>query len=150
MPTKLALLVLDGVFLLIVLQILTIGHNFNKGPMKNGCRKWTMQFIYHLCCSFFLVVAGMRTSLHYEDVDYSHYLGPNYKTSMKKVKRTSTLVCNHVSWLDCIILIKTIRPAFAPDAGFKNVPLLGTFIDCLDSIYIPRGGSDENKALALQ
>lgn len=91
----------------------------------------------------------MRTSLHYDDVDYSYYLGQNYKTEMKKVKRTSTMVCNHVSWLDCIILIKSVRPAFSPSIEFRNVPLLGTFIDCLDSIYIPRGGSEENKAQAL-
>lgn len=109
-----------------------------------------MQFFYHVCCSFFLMVAGMRTSLHYDEVDYSHYLGQNYKTNMKKINRTSTLICNHVSWLDCVILIKTIRPAFSPDAAFKNVPLLGTFINCLDSIYIPRGGTAENKKLALQ
>lgn len=59
------------------------------------------------------------------------------------------MVCNHVSWLDCIILIKSVRPAFSPSIEFRNVPLLGTFIDCLDSIYIPRGGSEENKAQAL-
>ena len=92
----------------------------------------------------------MRTSLHYDDVDYSYYLGQNYKTQMKKVKRVSTMVCNHVSWLDCIILIKAVRPAFSPGAEFKKVPLLGTFIDCLDSIYIPRGGTDESKKLALE
>lgn len=113
--------------------------------MKRGCRKWLMQFFYHVCCSFFLIVGGLRTTRHYDDVDYTEYLGENYKTNMKKVKRTSTLVCNHVSWFDCVILIKTIRPAFSPDAAFKNVPLLGTFIDCLDSIYIPRGGTDESK-----
>jgi len=94
-------------------------------------------------------VVGLRTTLHYDEVDYSEYLGQNYKTNMKKIKRTSTIVCNHVSWLDCVVLIKSIRPAFSPDAAFKNVPLLGTFIDCLDSIYIPRGGSDVNKKKAL-
>jgi hypothetical protein len=51
-----------------------------------------------------------------------------------------------VSWLDAIVLIKEMRPAFAPSAEFKNVPLLGTLIDAIDSIYIPRGGSEEKKA----
>lgn len=68
---------------------------------------------------------------------------------MKKIKRTSTIVCNHVSWLDPVVLIKNIRPAFAPSAEFENVPLLGTLIDTIDSIYVPRGGSDVNKAKAL-
>jgi len=48
-----------------------------------------------------------------------------------------------------VVLIKNIRPAFAPSSEFKNVPLLGTLIDVIDSIYIPRGGSEESKAKAL-
>ena len=39
---------------------------------------------------------------------------------------------------------------FAPSAEFKGVPLLGTLMDVIDSIYIPRGGSEESKARALQ
>jgi len=41
-------------------------------------------------------------------------------------------------------------PAFAPSAEFKNVPLLETLMDAIDSIYIPRGGSEESKVRALQ
>jgi 1-acyl-sn-glycerol-3-phosphate acyltransferase len=51
--------------------------------------------------------------------------------------------------MDVVVLIKCIRPAFSPSAEFRNVPLLGILIDVLDSIYIPRGGSEENKAGAL-
>jgi hypothetical protein len=42
-----------------------------------------------------------------------------------------------------------MMPAFAPSSEFRGVPLLGTLIDVIDSIYIPRGGSEENKAKAL-
>jgi 1-acyl-sn-glycerol-3-phosphate acyltransferase len=87
--------------------------------------------------------------LKHIDVDYSEYLGEHYKEYAKKIKRVSTIVCNHVSWLDAIVLIKTIRPAFAPSTEFKNVPLLGPLIDAIDSIYIARGGSDEKRAQAL-
>lgn len=130
-------------------RILSIGHDFKKGPMKNGCRKWLIYFFYHICCSFYLFVAGCSTTLKHIDVDYSEYLGEHYKEYAKKIKRTSTIVCNHVSWLDPVVLIKEIRPAFAPSAEFKNVPLLGSLIDAIDSIYIPRGGSEEKKAAAL-
>lgn len=117
--------------------------------MKNGCRKWCIYFFYHICCSFYLFVAGCRTTLKHVDVDYSEYLGQHYKKYAKKIKRTSTIVCNHISWLDPVVLIKEIRPAFAPSAEFRNVPLLGSLIDAIDSIYIPRGGSEEKKAAAL-
>jgi len=118
--------------------------------MKNGCRKWTIFFMYHVCCWFYLFVCGMRTTLNYRDVDYSYYLGPDYKSKMKKIKRTSTIVSNHVSWLDPVVLIKNVRPAFAPSEEFSRVPLVGTLASVIDSIYIPRGGSPESKARALQ
>lgn len=149
MPTRFILLCIDGIFLTTFVSIFTIGHDFKKGPMKSGCRKWILYFMYYVCCSFFLFVVGIRTSLKYVDADYSLYLGDNYKKNIKKIKRTSTIVSNHVSWLDPIIYIKNIRPAFAPSSEFRNVPLLATLIDVIDSIYIPRGGSEEMKAKAL-
>jgi len=69
---------------------------------------------------------------------------------MKKINQTSTIVSNHVSWLDPVVLLKNLMPAFAPSSEFRGVPLLGTLMDVIDSIYIPRGGSAENKAKALQ
>eukprot|EP00356_Strombidium_inclinatum_P016455 CAMPEP_0170493354 /NCGR_PEP_ID=MMETSP0208-20121228/13746_1 /TAXON_ID=197538 /ORGANISM="Strombidium inclinatum, Strain S3" /LENGTH=373 /DNA_ID=CAMNT_0010769273 /DNA_START=276 /DNA_END=1397 /DNA_ORIENTATION=+ len=149
MPTRFVLLIIDGIFLTTVVQLLTIGHSFKSGPIPNGCRKKLIHFMYHVCCSFFLVVAAVRTSVTSKEFDYSYYLGDHYKENQKKVQNTSTIVSNHVSWLDPVILIKNIRPAFAPSAEFKNVPLLGTLIECIDSIYIPRGGSEESKAKAL-
>lgn len=80
MPTRFALLVLNGMLLTTFVTIMSIGHDFKKGPLKNGCRKWVIQFAYHIGCSVFLFVAGMTTTLHYEDVDYSYYLGDNYKS----------------------------------------------------------------------
>lgn len=141
MPTRIILLILAAVFLTLVISILTIGHDFKKGPMKNGCRKWILLFLYHISVTFFLFVAGMQTTLNYKDVDYTYYLGPDYKRNMKKIKRTSTICSNHVSWLDPVVLIKNVRPAFAPSEEFRGVPLLGTLMDVIDSIYIPRGGS---------
>jgi len=105
--------------------------------------------MYHVGVSFYLFIAGMKTTLRYQDVDYSYYLGPEYKRKMKKIKRTSTIVSNHVSWLDPVVMLYNIRPAFAPSEEFKRVPLIGTLCDVIDSIYIPRGGSPEKRAQAL-
>lgn len=149
MPTRLVLLVIDGIFLTTFVSVLSIGHDFKKAPMKNGCRKWIIFFMYHVCCTFFLFVAGTRTSVKYIDLDYSEYLGSDYKKNQKKIKRTSTIVSNHISWLDAVVLIKSIKPAFAPSAEFGTVPLISTLADSIDSIYIPRGGTEQNKAKAL-
>ena len=90
-------------------------------------------------------MAGMSTSVNYHDIDYSYYLGPSYKQNYKDVKKTSTLIVNHVSWLDALILIYIITPAFAPHIFFKTVPVFSTTCNVLDSIYIDRGADDASR-----
>ena len=102
-------------------------------------------FFYNICCRFYLLVAGVTSSKVAVNFDYSYYLGPNYKQQTFDQNKTSTIVCNHVSWLDPVVMIKEVAPAFAPSSEFKGKPLLGTLIDALDSIYIPRGGSEESR-----
>mmetsp|Transcript_8630 Transcript_8630/g.14600 ORF Transcript_8630/g.14600 Transcript_8630/m.14600 type:complete len:154 (+) Transcript_8630:227-688(+) len=150
MPTRLLLLSLDGIFLTVVVSILTIGHDFSKGPMKAGVRKSMIYFFYHICCKTYLFVCGLYTHSKKVESDYTYYLGPEYKDHMKKIKKTSTIISNHISWIDPIVLIKNLRPAFSPTSELQNVPLLATLIDVLDSIYIPRGGDEETKAQALK
>ncbi len=118
MPSRIALLIIDGMILTFIVTILSFGHDFRKGPMKNGCRKYIIYFAYHVCCSFYLMICGMTTTAKKEDFDYTYYLGPNYKDNMSYLKQTSTIICNHISWLDPVVLIKLIRPAFAPSSEF--------------------------------
>ena len=59
-------------------------------------------------------------------------------------------MCNHVGWLDTIIILKKIRCAFGASNEFQTAPMLSTFINVLDGIYIPRGGSRENKNEAIR
>jgi 1-acyl-sn-glycerol-3-phosphate acyltransferase len=118
--------------------------------MKTGCRKWMIAFMYHVCSTFFLWVCGVySTTIKQVDFDYTYYLGKDYKKETRKPIRVSTIVSNHTCYLDIVSLVKTIRPAFSPSAEFRNLPLLSNLIDGLDSIYIPRGGSEEQKAKAL-
>ena len=81
-------------------RIVTIGHDFSKGPIKEGCRKSLIAIMYKLNAYVFVFVAGIFTSNRKQDVDYSFYLGKDYKSTMKPIKKVSTMLCNHVSWLD--------------------------------------------------
>ena len=149
MPTRLVLLVVDAMFLTLMITILTIGHDFKKGPIKKGCRKNIINFLFYVCSTFFQFLAGVSSNIEMVDYDYSYYLGENYDKSNKKSVNTSTIVSNHTSWLDPVVYTRTMRPAFAPSAEFENVPLVGTLSTSIDSIFIPRGGSEEKKAKAL-
>ena len=81
--------------------------------------------------------------------DYSFYLGPDYKEKKKSIKKCSTIISNHVSWVDTQNIYQYHDVAFALDAGFINVPLMGKLGQMVDSIFIPRGGTEEKRLAAL-
>ena len=118
MPTRFFSLIFTACFIVILTAPVTCGHNFRKGPMKKGCKKTLVKWIYKFFCALYVAIAGMRTSKIYQDCDYSYYLGPNYKDNYKQIARTSTIVPNHTCWLDSIIMIKYFCPAFAPGGHF--------------------------------
>lgn len=113
--------------------------------MPDGCRKKLIRKIYRASAGFGIFLAGMTTTVTYQDVDYSYYLGDDYQSKYKDIKKTSTIVCNHVSWLDPLILIHIVAPAFAPSVAYKKVPVFSTTCSVLDSIYIDRGADDVTK-----
>jgi len=62
---------------------------------------------------FVVSMAGMSTTLNNKNVDYSYYLGPDYKKKIKSYRKPSTIVANHCSWLDGFILGNYMFPALA-------------------------------------
>lgn len=142
MTTRIILLFVSFVVLAITVSFLCIGHDFDKGPMPDGCRKRLIHNAYRITAGFGIFLAGMSTTLAYQDVDYSYYLGEGYKQGYRDIKKTSTIVSNHVSWLDPLILIYIITPAFAPTSYFKTVPIFSTVCAMLDSIFIDRGADE--------
>ena len=147
MLTRILLLSFLGISLFIFVKLFSIGHNFRTdGPLKNGFRKRIIQKMYRVISSNYIWVNGISSSVKTHDqVKYTKYSGPKYAEN----EYASTIVSNHTTWLDPMVLIKEILPAFSPTAGVKDVPFITTLCDGLDSIYIPRGGSDKNKADAL-
>jgi len=120
---------------------MTLGHDFDAAPIPNGCRKTIIQYVYYFFCRFGIFIAGMGLSTErHNDYDYSYYLGPNYKDGYRDIKKASTIVSNHCSVNDCLILICKVCPGFCPTIGFKKVPIFNTTIEVLDSFYIDRAG----------
>jgi len=67
-------------------------------------------------------------------------LVPIIKMAIETSKKASTIVSNHCSVNDCLILICKVCPGFCPTIGFKKVPIFNTTIEVLDSFYIDRAG----------
>jgi 1-acyl-sn-glycerol-3-phosphate acyltransferase len=146
MVPRLILLVSVTILLSLFVLIMTIGHDFNKGPMQTGCRRSIIMAAFSITTSIALFICGgIIPRVNWEDFDYSWYLGEDYKANYRNIKRTSTIISNHVSPLDSIVLVKTIAPAFAATSGLQKIPIVSRLVDVLDSIYIPRGGTEARK-----
>lgn len=80
-------------------RITTCTHNYDKGPLPNGCRKSFMNWLYRSMAKVWIFVSGFCcTDMIDVDADYSEYLGPDYKEKYdKEIKKTSTIICNHVT-----------------------------------------------------
>jgi len=63
-----------------------------------------ISFFYRTTAKFFNIFTGLRSTKEDMDMDYSYYLGPNYKEGYRDIQSTSTLIINHVSWIDTMNL----------------------------------------------
>ena len=107
-------------------RLMTLGHDFKKGPIPNGCRKKVVNWLYRVNGKFWMLICGVCVShTDLKEFDYSFYLGPDYKEKKKSIKKCSTIIANHVSWIDTQNIYQYHDVAFALDAGFINVPLMG-------------------------
>ena len=84
------------------------------------------------------ILSGFPVRVIESDVDYTKYLGKDYKTTQKLPTKVATIVANHTSWLDAPVLIGAYHPGFCVNEESRKVPFLNTLIDCLNSIYINR------------
>lgn len=132
-----------------IINIACIGHDFDKGPIK-GMRRKIKYHVTDFCVKTMVFIGGMRVNVVHKKADYSEYLGPNYEVFTKKNNRVSTVIVNHVSWLDAFVLLSFWQTGIAPDAGFGEVPILGTTLKSFDSVFMPRGKSDKDKVNALK
>jgi 1-acyl-sn-glycerol-3-phosphate acyltransferase len=125
------------VLLLIIVKVLLIGLPKDK-PIKQGCRKTLLRWSYKF---FGTLISGVtfftiNQSCHV-DCDYSEYLGT--ETPEFDDKPISTIVCNHVGWFEIFSLIMSpLHPAFTPKSEIRNVPVIASLTQGLQSLYVPR------------
>lgn len=129
LPLKFLLALLIVIACYIVVRIVTIGHNFNEDkPIRGWLRNKVLGYVYKFMCSLVVLVVGVRSSIEERDYDYSHYLGPNYKETTVYPKYFSTYVSNHTSWIDILLIISYLRPAFTPKHVLKKIPIFGILV----------------------
>ena len=93
------------------------------------------------------------STYHYEkDVDYTKWLGPDVgKRTASGAEKASTLVCNHIGWYEiAAMIVSPVQPSFSPKESLKTWPILGPCIDGLQSIYMPRNGTIDDRDRVLE
>lgn len=77
---------------------------------------------------FVLALGIVYIKVERPDIDYSNYLGPDWS---KTYEGETTLVLNHSSWIDILVLMWWSMPSFVSSSGVKNFPFIGTICDGL-------------------
>ena len=95
------------------------------------------------------LILGMRldvTEIKEDEIDYSFYLGPDYKGKYKPPPgRVPTIIAPHVSANDIPMMMK----AFGGDMSFVagdfmlKIPLYGMLCKAIGCIFVPRSGNKD-------
>ena len=72
-------------------------------------------------------------------IDYKEYLGADWTP---EYEGASTLISNHVSWIDGCFYIMKYYSCLVTREGFKNTPFLGSILKSLACVFIKGTGKD--------
>lgn len=143
-PIRLFIAALSLVLMVIFVWFVMLGVKRENQPIT-GWRKPVVLFINQSLTWVICTACGMRIKVNHCDYDYSEYLGMDYLKTQKLPAKASTLVVNHQAWLDSVILISALVPGFAAKIETKKVMVLNSIIENLQSIYISRGGTEQQR-----
>lgn len=92
-----------------------------------------------------IFLVGVRVKVTRLVLDQSEF--KNIKIN-SDVQKAPILISNHVTWIDIMFFMSTTSPGFVSKAGVKNVPLISTYAQFLQSIFVERG-DESNRGSAL-
>jgi hypothetical protein len=78
-------------------------------------------------------------------VDYSEYLGPDWEP---KFTGAASIIPNHVTFFDPAFITFQYFPCLTSRDGFRTMPLVGSILKSLSTIYVVGTGKDKDGAKA--
>ena len=94
---------------------------------------------------------NVHTKHSEEDVDYSRYLGPEWRKNKFRGKRVSTLISNHITFIEVWVWISLLTPpSYTPGSFIKKFPIGDFYCKCLNSIYVDRNAPKEELDRAVE
>jgi len=84
-----------------------------KKPISS-CRQALVKGVVRTFSYLILWTIGVWLTIEEIDMDYSEWLGFDYKSNQKEIKKVSTFIMNHATVFDVIALTsRSSQPAFA-------------------------------------
>lgn len=147
------------VFMAIFSRIALIGHDIDL-PLSDYRRliihfAWRRLMFVMITLSFW----GWNKNDEYKwddpRVDYSEYLGPNWKKELKdhvdRDEPDSMLVCNHTAFFDVFCFLQSsFIPAFTPSAPFRKIPIFGYALVALQCVFADRSANEEAREALIE
>ena len=136
-------------FYCIWVMLVMIGVDLNN-PKIGPTRLFLLRTMGKFSCRLQLLFAGV-VWIEYEKMegaDYRKWLGPDWKPQWEGA---GTLIFNHHSWMDILAALSTFYPSFVSKKSVKKYPFIGTIATAIDSVFLDRAGTkEEKKAAAIQ
>jgi 1-acyl-sn-glycerol-3-phosphate acyltransferase len=101
--------------------------------------KWVCRL--NLLC---MGVFNLKMKEHF--VDYSPYLGPEWKKKQTTYGKKSGIVCsNHLNWIDPIVHTYRQMPSAVTKADIKKIPFVGPLGEQTGCIYFDRSDKTDKR-----
>ena len=75
-----------------------------------------------------------------KDADYKKWLGPGWKPSFSN---PSTIVSNHICWMDILIAQSIFFPSFVAKGSVRKYPLVGNIAAAIDCLFVDSASTKE-------
>lgn len=125
--------------------LLTIGVDL-KNPKIGTVRRMLIRGVIIFYCRGILFLLGLyHIKVDYVSTgegDYTKWLGPDWQPSWEN---PSTIVSNHVSWMDILVALIFFCPSFLSKKSVRQYPGVGRIAVAIDCVFFDRGGSKDEK-----
>ena len=113
----------------------------NKKPLG----RYLLSYIaYLLGRTYAVCVSILSLSHNYPTTCYKKYLGPDWKPTYD---RPSTIVANHSSWVDIVMMMTKYTPSFISKAAVKKLPGIGYMASLNHTLYMDRASKEDRKLM---
>ena len=86
-----------------------------------------------------LMMSGVHVNQPKKKVDYSRYLGPEWKPNYE---RPGTVISNHQSFMDIICHMYCQPPSHVSKASVLNIPFVGPLAEAVACLFIDRSDKE--------